>query len=54
VPFVVTCREEVLEAEALSDEEECAFHRTRDRPLLPLVLQAGHVGEVGTRDEHVA
>jgi len=29
VPFVVTCaqcREEVLEVEALSDEEECAFH----------------------------
>src|SRR3989442_11754972 len=24
------------------------------RPLSPLVLQAGHVGEVGTRDEHVA
>ena len=24
------------------------------RPLPPLVLQAGHVGEVGTRGEHVA
>ena len=24
------------------------------RPLSPLVLQAGHVGEAGTRDEHVA
>ena len=26
----------------------------RVRSLPPLVLQAGHVGEVGTRDEHVA
>ena len=54
VPFVVTCaqcRRDVLEADQVGDEEEAELGV---RPLPPLVLQAGHVGEVVPPDEPVA